>query len=294
MSNPSLFVIKARRSRSAVIFRRGPSKQVLLLKWNLQDDTFESGQWFKGRIYERRCDLSPDGDKLIYFAANYRTFRGPPTWTAVSRPPYLKALAMWPKGDAWGGGGLFEDDHTIQLNHQEGDDELAKGFALGKGIRVKPFGEFTGSGEDDPLYHTRLIRDGWVLKQQAERTGYSHSGPMNWVFTQPEIYEKTLTRKGRKFALQAQLQGIGERGGLWYPIDHQILDEQSTPLITLPRTSWADWDQDGSLLFAEGGKLFRLEWTLDGGLNRVNEKELIDLSATTFMAAPTPAVAAKW
>ena len=58
---PRLWVVRAKDAPIAVIFRRGPSKQVELILWNMHKDTFERGQWFKGRIYERRCDLSPDG-----------------------------------------------------------------------------------------------------------------------------------------------------------------------------------------------------------------------------------------
>ena len=83
--------------------------------YGLDHDRLEPGQWFNGRIYERRCDLSPDGDLLIYFAAKWQApFE---TWTAVSRTPYLTARALWPKGDAWGGGGLFETPRVIGLNH---------------------------------------------------------------------------------------------------------------------------------------------------------------------------------
>jgi hypothetical protein len=90
-----LFVIMARKAPIAAIIRRGPSKQVRLIAWNTDTDTFEGGQWLKGRIYERRCDLSPDGRYLIYFAANHKS----PiySWTAISRLPYLTALAFWPK-----------------------------------------------------------------------------------------------------------------------------------------------------------------------------------------------------
>src|ERR1041384_8508875 len=66
-----LFAILARKSPYAVIFRRGPSRSVLLIRWNTETDTFEHGQWLRGRIYERRCDLSPDGGLLLYFAANW-------------------------------------------------------------------------------------------------------------------------------------------------------------------------------------------------------------------------------
>ena len=102
-SSVRLYALLARAAPVAVIFRRGPSRQVQLVLWKTDTDTFESGQWFKGRIYERRCDLSPSGRRLIYFAAKYR--KPLYTWTAVSRPPFLTAVALWPKGDAWGGGG---------------------------------------------------------------------------------------------------------------------------------------------------------------------------------------------
>jgi hypothetical protein len=63
-----IFVLFARKSPTAVIFRRGPSKWVQLVKWNTKTDVFEPGQWFHGRIYERRSDLSPNGSLLVYFA----------------------------------------------------------------------------------------------------------------------------------------------------------------------------------------------------------------------------------
>jgi hypothetical protein len=56
-----IYAIVAREADVAVVFRRGPSRQVRLLRWNLRTDEIEAGQWFKGRIYERRCDLAPMG-----------------------------------------------------------------------------------------------------------------------------------------------------------------------------------------------------------------------------------------
>lgn len=66
-----IHAIIARERRRAVVFRRGPSKKVAVIGWNLNTDEFTPGQWFKGRIYEYRCDLSPDGRYLLYFAAKY-------------------------------------------------------------------------------------------------------------------------------------------------------------------------------------------------------------------------------
>src|SRR5689334_17597784 len=107
-----LFMILARRAPRAVIFRRGPSDWFQLILWHTDADEIEYGQWFHGRIYVRRSDLSPDGSLLIYFARKItgRTLADRAytyAWTAISRPPYYTALALWPKGDCWHGGGLF-------------------------------------------------------------------------------------------------------------------------------------------------------------------------------------------
>lgn len=66
-----IHVILARESDNAVVFRRGPSNKVAVIGWNRNDDTFSVGQWFYGRIYEYRCDVSPDGRHILYFAAKY-------------------------------------------------------------------------------------------------------------------------------------------------------------------------------------------------------------------------------
>ena len=71
MSDPvpaRLHVLLAREAPYAVVIRRGPAKQVCTVGWDRSTDAFTLGQWFKGRIYERRSDLSPDGKHLIYFA----------------------------------------------------------------------------------------------------------------------------------------------------------------------------------------------------------------------------------
>src|SRR5688572_26547893 len=144
-----LYAIQARNAPVAVVFRRGPSNHVELIKWDTENDTFDEGQWLKGRIYERRCDLSPDGDLLVYFAANHKEPHY--SWTAISRPPHLKALAFWPKGDCWGGGGLFESEETLSLNHRENEMMLADGTELPSQFTVKAFGDHPGWGEDDPI-----------------------------------------------------------------------------------------------------------------------------------------------
>jgi hypothetical protein len=101
-------VLLARDAPLGLVIRRGPSSRVATILWHRQRDTFELGQWLKGRIYERRCDLSPDGAHFLYFAMNGQwqsESRG--SWSAISRAPYLRAIGFFPKGDCWHGGGLF-------------------------------------------------------------------------------------------------------------------------------------------------------------------------------------------
>src|ERR1044071_8005891 len=81
-----LHVLLARDAKVGLVIRRGPSKSVCTVLWDRKRNKFKLGQWIRGRIYERRCDLSPDGKHFIYFSMNGRCkseTKG--SWTAISR-----------------------------------------------------------------------------------------------------------------------------------------------------------------------------------------------------------------
>lgn len=276
------------------MLRRGPSKQVACIGWELKDDSFEVGQWFKGRIYERRCDLSPSGKLLAYFAANWKP--GPMSWTAVSRTPYLKAVMMWPKGDAWGGGGLFDGESTLALNHHALQRSLAEGQQLLRGFRVEPLGPRPGMGEDDPIDSARRARDGWRLVQEASWQKDDFDGPVSfpvvrgseriWARTQPRAAKKKLARA--VVELEEILHGIGERDGSWYMTEYRLVNHEDEVTISLGRIDWADWDHDGDLLFARTGKLYRLDAAHARKLDTAKARELVDLGKLRFEAKRAP------
>ena len=110
-----LFVIPARDEPVAVILRRGPSHWYHVILWETRRDAFTHGAWFKGRIYEDKCDLSPDGRLFIYFVRQGSRSGTDFTlaWTAISRPPWLHALVLWPQGTTYGGGGKFTAPRTV-------------------------------------------------------------------------------------------------------------------------------------------------------------------------------------
>ena len=294
-SSTRLFVLIARQAPKAVVFRRGPSKQVACIGWDLRRDRFELGQWLKGRIYERRCDLSPSGELLAYFAANWKP--GIMTWTAVSRAPYLKAIMLWPKGDTWGGGGLFEGERQLALNHGEQQFVLAPGEKLLRGFRVVPLGSFSGRGEDGPIDAQRRMRDGWSMARAPSWKAYVSNGPVAFpveageeqVLVKPQPLAAKAARKPRApVLLQELLLGVGERDGTWYMTEHRLARSDRDETASLGRTDWADWDHQGDLLFARTGRLFRLAAKDARDLQLDRARELIDLRPMRFEAKRAP------
>jgi hypothetical protein len=113
----------AAKAPVAVILRRGPTRSVKMILWHTNTDRFEDGEWWRGRIYEDKCGLSPDGRLFVYFGYQWKPRYIPEgvfAFTAVSRPPNFKPIALWPAGDTWGGGGCFLENRRLSLNYGEG------------------------------------------------------------------------------------------------------------------------------------------------------------------------------
>jgi hypothetical protein len=278
-------MILARSAPMAVIFRRGPSKWVESIKWNTHTDTVEYGQWFKGRIYERRCDLSPDGTLLIYFASkiNAHTVKDQEytyAWTAISKPPWLTALALWPKGDCWQGGGLFEDDKTVLLNHKpQYASPHPKHVPQGLVVCANP----QAQGEDDPIYSSRLTRDGWKVQQEWQvRYEYGKGG---FITDSPEIRMRRHSTRPLRLSLTRTLSR------LVYKELFVLETDAGQPVLDLRNADWADWDHSGRLVFLMSGKL--IVGTFDE-TNQIVCRELADFNSQRPEAKVAPDWAARW
>jgi hypothetical protein len=260
---------------------------VALLTWDLTTDAVVEGQWLKGRIYERRCDLSPDGELLLYFAATYhQPYR---SWSAISRPPYLTALALWPKGNGWGGGGHFAAADRVRLNHRKGEMRLAAGYALPPWLAVEQLSEVAGWGEDDPVWSMRLERDGWVCTSGRSRQIEDRDGKVWITFEPPIVWEKAHPVEPRTAVLRMLLRGIRERNGAWYVIDHTVVTGSGETL--LEGTDWADWDHSGDLLYAAGASLYRRRYA-NGAI--ASPVLVADLSDLQFKNVAPPDEARHW
>jgi hypothetical protein len=270
---PRIHVLLARKAKVGVVIRRGPSKTVCTLLWDRRRDKFTLGQWMRGRIYERRCDLSPDGKHLIYFAMNGR-WNSPAggSWTAISRAPYLKAIALYPKGDCWFGGGLFLGNHTFWLN--QGPYGYNNAIDVGK-LRTDPWFRPKPSygGECPGVYYHRLVRDGWTYVEHVEENERSSH----------DVFEKELTSGWtlRKIAHASIDHPVGT-GCYWdkYELRHGETNERQV----FGDWEWADYESR-RVVWAAGGRIFAGRIKREG-LGDI--KELYDFGNMTFEAIKAP------
>ncbi|MGB3316964.1 MAG: hypothetical protein WBB85_21450 [Albidovulum sp.] len=150
-----LHLFFATENNRAMILRQGPARDTRMILWHRDTDTFEDGQWLRHKVNVPRSSLSPDGRHFIYFMLDGR-WDGPGqgAYTAISRPPYWTALALFPQGDAWGGGGVFLDNrHYLSFGGADiigRDEELAR-VALGAAEKGCTTGIRLMNGRPAPL-----------------------------------------------------------------------------------------------------------------------------------------------
>jgi hypothetical protein len=281
-----IFGIVARKAPRVLILRRGPCKQVLAIMWHTDSDEFHAGQWFKGRIHEHRCDLSPSDSKLIYFAESHR---GPyQQWTAISRPPFLTALSLWAGGGAYGGGGIFDGERSIRLNHGARTGKPEKDFRLAPSFSVNAYRVHENPKQAWPLERALRQRNDWKWHQQSEWKQTKVNGRLAYQLIAPEVW-----RKARGvWILESALTGLGAPDEPHRVFTHRILDAAGNEALKLGRSDWADWSIDGQILLGRAGRLWRVPMSHKAGPGE--PRELIDLRLQRFVAAAPPEEALSW
>lgn len=273
-----LSVFLARRSDVAVILRRGPSEWSQLVTWQRGDDSFTPGQWFHGRVYGRRCDLSPSGRYFVYFAAKHGRTQPDPdgigeAWTAISRPPYFTALALWTNLGSWYGGGVFREDDEVILDATCTLTPHPK-FPVRK-LKIAPMGGVTSPWEQ------RLQASGWGLVERGfDPRTHQRVGRL-------EIWRKTDPATG--WTLYRELEDVDftRHGG---PYFESFWLERGDVLVPLDAATWADWDRAVRLVFVRDGRLLAAH-PADGF---TNETVLIDLNPMQPQEVTPPDWARRW
>jgi hypothetical protein len=112
---PRVFGIIALHAPVVAVIRRGPTDWMHVSRWDLETPAYEPGGWLRGTIYPQRCDLSPDGRWFAYFALKASAeWELGATYIAISRLPWLTALAAWGIGSTWTRGMQFVPDRAVQ------------------------------------------------------------------------------------------------------------------------------------------------------------------------------------
>lgn len=280
-----IWIFFASEAAVGVILKRGPTDWVQLVKWDVVTDQFEAGQWLNARVDEQSFDLSPDGNLIVYWA-RANSARELQTWTAVSKPPYFTALALWPWYGTYFGGGFFESSTQLWLSGGK-DVKLAPQFEPCPLEVRTAWEELSQRRRSIPI--RRLLRRGWRCRQEADEPlslGSSKPKTMRKALLQDqtikqqwEIWEWQSPKGETIRLLSAFPPYAGTKDALFY----RVLPNGEERLIEYPVL---DWDHRGRMVRVDGGKVFVAEFQDD----KVVEQELVDLKA----AAPEPRESPLW
>jgi len=269
---PRIYCIPAINAPVVAVFRRGPTNWSHVGRWDLAKKQYEPGAWLQGRIFPRRCDLSPDGQFLCYFAHKPNaTWPHGEAYVAVSKLPWLTALYAFPTCGTWARGYYFTED-------QDSEKPEDAALPIHYGLRSIPVVQFANErrrgwseAADSPR---RAAGDAWDegrnARIQKRQPGGGHL-----------LCVESVGKAGGEFGVNQAVDGLRVR--YWLETDDDIQP--------LNHVQWADWDREGQLLVAtRDGKLQVLN--LDsGGSDPLFEE---DLSASEPNPAPAPEWAQRW
>lgn len=287
-----LFFMVAREARIAVVLRRGPAKQVQMLRWDLASDVITAGQWLSGRVYNERCDLSPDGRLFVYFAGKFKAAMD--TFTAVCRPPFFTALALWPDQGTRGGGGFFVEDRLLVLNYGYVIHALNEGATIPADFTVTALPEYRAR---HPEGATLAESRGWRLV--ARGVDGAPTPELRVAFAEPWIHEKP-NPVCPQLVLERRWLGMFAVNGPSSVYNYRLVDRSprarpgSEVGEELGRLDWAEWDLDGSLLVGVDGRLLRRSMPVHRAGTLEPAQVVADLRGNAFKNVMPPDAARVW
>jgi hypothetical protein len=259
-----IFGIPASEADVVAVVRRGPSGWSHLGRWDVVQRSYQPGAWLHGTLYPQRCDVSPDGCWFLGFVVGAARPGWAPgnTYVALSRLPWLAALAAWGTGGTWSRGVAFTDRSVNELGTPDVGDVARLPFGLSV-TRAASFAVERRRGwqesDDTP---PRGDTDVWD-EQRSERVRMEKRQPGGTA---------VLAVAGTYAAFRS-----GQPGPVRYCLDGTLL----------PDVQWADWSRDGRLLVATTSG--RLEIRDARGIAWAS-----DLSAFTPDPQPAPPEALRW
>ncbi len=247
-------------------------------RWDLGAPAYLPGAWLAGTIYPQRCDLSPDGRWFAYFALkpSARWELGT-TYVAISRLPWLTALAGWATNGTWTRGVHFLEDRSVW--------EVSEPPDLGDlGPVRKVFGMRPSRADSFAIERRR----GWTETADTP----SRAPDDAWDERRGDAIVMEKARPGSDGSTRITVRGTYAAGrelhGVRTDIRYELHEDGRSG--HLDDVQWADWDARGRLLIA----------TVDGRL-QIRDIEAggavtweADEAAHTPDPTPPPAEARLW
>jgi hypothetical protein len=219
-------LLAAKEAPVVVILQRKRAKLYHIITVDTEKHSVKEGSWFRGRLYEMKCDVSFDGEFMVYLAIGKGSGKFT-SWSGVCRLPWLKTLVeSETPGSNWGGG-YFADRNVLITNGWQ---------------TVSPPADLPFTLTSEPLTYFAAENRG-VLYDKFERDGFRRIGDDAWSkrpsSRHPELQVHYLgNEKGDQFAFSV---------------------EQHPGLVE--RANWATWDSGKNLWVARPGIVE--QYTLD-------------------------------
>lgn len=258
-----LFGIPATRSPIVALLRRGPSDWSQVSRWDTLAGTVEPGAWIRANLYPQRCDLSPDGRWFAYFTLRASArWKAGPTYVAVSRLPWLTALAAWGTAGTWTRGVHFTDDRRI-LGPGEPDEGDVGPLRVRYGF---------GLEVNRPIAFAVERRRGWLDAPGSppldrELDPWDERRARGLVVHKP----RPGTGPGTTLSVEGWFAAFRAGQPSWSGIAYRVIDREGRR--ELDGVQWADWDARGRLLVATTDARLEIrrepwdrgsvEWSLD-------------------------------
>jgi len=230
-----IHLLPAAKAPIVVVIRRKPTKLFHIIRVDTVTGAYEQGAWFNGKLYPMRCDVSFDGDWLVYLAMG----AGGDTWSAVSRLPRLTAVTQYESGTTYFGGGYWRARDVLCANGWTPEPSKLP-------FRTEPLLARYG-GEDLSVVYPRLERDGWrrrgadwghaAVVKKAKKYTATHAGDDGWI-RQPSSKHPAL------IMWYAGYLAHGYTFRFRVPAQPELLDDD---------VDWANYDSRGQLVVARKG-----------------------------------------
>jgi hypothetical protein len=244
-----VFGIGATAADVVAVLRRGPSGWSHVGRWDTAGRRYEPGSWLRGTLYPQRCDLSADGRYLCYFALKGNsTWELGPAYIAVSRLPWLTALAAWrPAGTHIRGAHFVADASRCDLGPPDAGD--ASGLCGRYGLAMTEAAAYPverrRGWRETPDTPARAVTDRWDEKR---------ADTVRMTRPQPEQARGHAPRSGGTRPWLAVTGGYAAHRTMpqhYDPPRYELLDKQAGSVLEhLDGIQWADWARGGELLTA--------------------------------------------